>query len=221
MPGGNRDVVVNAVRTTGAALPASGNRTSELACDDLGHLFTRAATATGVPADVDTSADDIPFGSFPGDAVFLYGFNGLLGWDRIGTATAPNFTLQPNIGVLQVAETAQWVATHEPAVNTQATASRAAGGATEQHVCKSIFATMNAVAAIAAPISLYLRDGASGVGAILWSARVILPIGQSAIISINGLSIVGSAATAMTLEWGAAPGAGNFQNVSLTGYSVQ
>lgn len=47
-----------------------------------------------------------------------------------------------------------------------------------------------------------------------------VPIGDTRNISITDLSIVGSDATAMTLEFAAAGAATTLQNVSLTGYDT-
>lgn len=146
-------------------------------------------------------------------------FNGAT-YDRLRTASATNQALTSGLGALRVADVGNWAQHSEPAVNTVATTTRAAGGAGVRHICTGINATLNAVIAIAAPISLYLRDGAAGVGAILQSWRFIVPIGETGKVELSGLKIVGSANTAMTLEWGAVPGAGNFENVALTGYST-
>lgn len=148
-----------------------------------------------------------------------YLFNGATGSIIAHSASAANLALQSGLGNQLVRQGGNWSIHSEPAVNVQATISRAAVAA-QRHICNAITASINAVAAIAAPISLYLRDGASGAGTILKSWRVIVPIGQTVTIEISGLSAVGSINTAMTLEWGAAPGAGNFENVSLEGYTA-
>lgn len=148
----------------------------------------------------------------------LYAMNGTFAV-AIDSASADNqaaTTKQP----LMVAGPGNWTLTNAPAANTQATATRAAGAAGVRHVLTSIQATLNAVAAVVAPLTVVVRDGASGAGTILWQDRVTSPAGTDGRISISGLNIVGSAATAMTVEFTAAPGATNFETISATGYSV-
>lgn len=159
-----------------------------------------------------------------GLAVGVYGFNGT-SWERLRTNAAGviSGTTQPRI--LLTADPGEWSVTHAPAVNTQATASRAAGAAGVRHVCRSITAVLAAgtAAPTAATATINLRDGATGAGSILWSAIIAIPATAGLVsppIQLSGLNIVGSAATAMTLEFAAASGANTFQSVSLTGYSV-
>jgi len=65
-----------------------------------------------------------------------------------------------------------------------------------------------------------LRDGATGAGTVLWSLQVSLPVNTTWSFALGGLNIVGSAATAMTIETVAAPVAASFASVSMTGYDV-
>lgn len=113
----------------------------------------------------------------------------------------------------------EWAVNSEPAVSTQATATQAAGGAGVRHVCRSLHFSL---AAVAAQTIIYarVRDGASGVGTVLWSQAVIIPAGSAINIELSDLNIVGSAATAMTFEWSGAPVATNFQTAGGTGYST-
>lgn len=121
-----------------------------------------------------------------------------------------------------VAPPTDWSVTHNPAVNTTATATKAAGGAGVRHVCTSIHATMANSGGAAVVGSVVLRDGAAGAGAILWSGEMAVTAvaGDYRAISISGLNIVGSPNTAMTLEFQAGPGANMFQSVALTGYDA-
>ena len=125
---------------------------------------------------------------------------------------------------LLVNRPADWSATHTPAVNIVATISKAAGGAGVRHVCTSISARIlgGTVAPAAVQGTLVLRDGASGVGTIIWSQTVVLAaaVGAKDEVKISGLNIIGSANAAMTLEFIAAGGLNTFESVSLTGYSV-
>jgi hypothetical protein len=104
----------------------------------------------------------------------------------------------------------------------QATASKAAGAAGVRHVCTALSFTLSARTAVAAAdVTVNLRDGASGAGSILQSwtfaltAATIAPI----TVSLSGLKIVGSAATAMTLEFAAAL-TNLLQSVDLIGYDA-
>ena len=141
-------------------------------------------------------------------------------WARARTNSAATLSsvTQP-FGQL-VADPGEWTLTHAPAAATQATATKAAGAAGVRHVLRSIQATVNAVAAQAAPLTVVVRDGATGVGTILWQDRIIAPIGTDGRVSVQGLNIVGSAATAMTIEFTAAPAATDFETISGTGYST-
>lgn len=123
-------------------------------------------------------------------------------------------------GALFVSGPGNWSVTSDPAVNTQATVTRA-GVVGVSHVCTSIgLCLSNSGAAASAIVKAYLRDGASGVGAVLWSANIIAGPGFGDYVHISGLNIVGTAGNAMTLEFAAAGGANTQENVSLTGYDA-
>jgi hypothetical protein len=109
---------------------------------------------------------------------------------------------------------------HNPAAATQATCSKAAGSANVQHVCTAITASIACGATAQTPIHAYLRDGATGAGTILWSAVLAAPANGTAGVSLTGLNIVGSAGTAMTLEFEAAGVAASVESVALSGYDV-
>jgi hypothetical protein len=105
-----------------------------------------------------------------------------------------------------------------PAAATQATCSQAAAGAGFRNVCQSISASFDTGGtAQASALALNLRDGASGAGNILWSKQIILPVSGKWEVGLGGLNIVGSPATAMTLEFSAAGVAGSFESVAMTG----
>jgi hypothetical protein len=152
-------------------------------------------------------------------------FNGTT-WDDQRSASATNLTQTTSKGVTLVAQHATWSAVHAPAANTQATASKSAGAAGVRHVCTGFSAALysgsTAVTVPATPVTVTIRDGASGAGTILWQhgLSVITTAGGSAHIALSGLSLVGTAATAMTIEFSAAGGAGSFETVSMQGYSV-
>lgn len=145
-------------------------------------------------------------------------FNGAK-WNRQRSASADTNSAVNHIGISAVALVGNWPITSAPAANTQATATKAAGGGGFRHVLTTICADVNAVAAVAAPLVLVVRDGATGVGTILWQRRLTAVIGTTASVQLSGLAIVGSDNTAMTVEFTAAPGATNFETVSATGYT--
>jgi hypothetical protein len=136
-------------------------------------------------------------------------------------ATALALSTQPVSNVQLVTAPGEWTLTNAAAVSVQATATRVAGAAGVRHVLKSIQASLNAVAAQAAPVIAVVRDGLTGAGTILWQDRLMAPIGFTDRISVDGLNIVGSAATAMTIEFTAAPTATNFETISASGYDAQ
>ena len=122
-------------------------------------------------------------------------------------------------GVEAAAEPGYWSINHTPAAATQATITKAAVAGT-RHVCKTITATIACAGTAQTPLAVYLRDGATGVGTILWSAKVSAPANTSQILQITGLSVVGSVNTAMTLEFAAAGVAASEATVSLSGFDV-
>jgi hypothetical protein len=202
--------------------------------------FTGIATVTNlVYADPENSGDFIQaeladllsdgqdFTFDPGAGVgltqaFGMGFTGVTGeYDRHRVASATNIATFRSKGAPLVTPPGEWTINSEPAANTTATATRAAGGAGVRHVLKSINASLIGVAAIAAPISVVVRDGATGVGAILWSDKLFAAAaGSRDRVTLVGLNIVGTANTAMTVEFTAGPGATNFEVLSATGYDA-
>jgi hypothetical protein len=116
-----------------------------------------------------------------------------------------------------------WAQAHEPAANTQGTTSKAADGA-GRHACTGLTATFTATASAptAVEVAVRLRDGASGAGTVLWAGKLSLPAtaGASVGVTRSGLWIVGTANTAMTLEFSAAGGANTTEVVSLEGVTL-
>ena len=110
---------------------------------------------------------------------------------------------------------------HTPAAATQATITQAAGATGVSNVCTSISASLCTVGtAQAAAVQLNLRDGATGAGTILWSKTFSCGTTTQVNVDITGLYIVGSAATAMTLEFSAAGVTGSFESVALGGVTT-
>lgn len=117
-----------------------------------------------------------------------------------------------------------WVAANAPSANVAASATRAAVTG-KAHICQTIHCTFNATAAAptAAGVAVALRDGATGVGSIIWSSQMSLPntAGQSSPpIEIAGLVIAGTTGNAMTLEFTVAGGANTIQTVAFTGFDT-
>jgi hypothetical protein len=117
----------------------------------------------------------------------------------------------------------EWTVSSSPAAGSAASASKAAGAAGVRHVCTAVSARMAVATAItAATFTVNLRDGATGAGTVLmaWRARAVTADTNHVLVELSGLNIVGSVATAMTLEFTAAGEATTLQNCNLVGYSV-
>lgn len=117
-----------------------------------------------------------------------------------------------------VAATGCWAATNGPTATRQATVTQVAGDAGVRNVCRSITATVACGATAQTPLSVFLRDGATGVGAILWQAVLAAPADGSGIVNVSDLEIVGSPATPMTLEFSAGGVAASLEAVSMSGF---
>lgn len=149
-------------------------------------------------------------------------------WDRARSATSANLLSIAPVGAALVAPVANWSINHIPAAATQATISRAAGAAGIKHVCTSIHAKLRtATAATASAVQVNLRDGATGAGTILWATTLNINTNVATVggvlndeITLTGLNIVGTAATAMTLEFAGAGAANTFEDVAMTGYTA-
>lgn len=123
-------------------------------------------------------------------------------------------------GNANVTEDQLWSVNHTPAAATQATASKAAGGANVRHVAHRLIASFGAKATALDPVNVVIRDGASGAGTIL-ASFTLANIAQTSVgIDLSNLHIVGTANTAMTAEFTAAGVANSLQTVTLIGYDV-
>lgn len=176
-------------------------------------------------ADVRASADAVTAAIVALGANALgYTYNGTT-WDRVRSASAANLSANTATGAPVVTGPGGWSIIHAPAANAQATASKAAGAAGVRHVCTAISATFVAstTAPAAVQVTVNVRDGATGAGTVIWTAVMSLPAtggASAAPVQLAGLNIVGSAATAMTIEFSAAGGANTVEAVSLSGYST-
>jgi hypothetical protein len=146
------------------------------------------------------------------------------GVGQAGVASAANQTASPNGGVaLLAAQPAGWAIFSAPAVSTQASASQAAGAAGVRHVATNVcFSAGSTTAPALTQLTVNLRDGATGAGTIKWSQVVIVTavVGQNAAPVCTPVNVVGSAATAMTLEYSALL-TNLFEAVSVQGYDIQ
>lgn len=177
-----------------------------------GVSFDRVRVATPADAQANSAGNIV-------SASRLQGWNGGT-WNRLRTADATNVALMSAVASLMTARPGQWAATSAPAAATQATTTRAAGGAGVRHLAQSIDASITTDAAYvggAVSFILSLRDGAAGVGAVLWSKRIQATSAGPTSVSLSGLNVVGTANTAMTLEFNAGGAAASFQSVALTG----
>jgi hypothetical protein len=116
-----------------------------------------------------------------------------------------------------------WSLVNDPAVNTAATATRAASSTGGVHVADCVSATFIAgtTAPAAVNVTVVIRDGTTGAGTVLFAADLALAgtiSDRATPVQLCGLSIPGSANTAMTVEFTAAGGANTFETVALTGY---
>lgn len=118
-----------------------------------------------------------------------------------------------------------WTQVHVPSSATQATKSQAAGAGNVRNVCTGFTATFAAgstAPAAATPLTVAVIDGATGGTTYLWRTNICLPATANAIVSFNrsGLWLVGSKATAMTIEFSGAGGANSYQSVSMDGVMI-
>jgi hypothetical protein len=161
---------------------------------------------TGQLGQIGTTGD----GVMPASGLWVNAFVGLYdgtGVTRAGRmASATNLALLSGQGAQLTAPPGQWSQNSTPGTGVQATTTRAAGGVGVRHICTGFgFGFSAAVAVAATTIVINLRDGASGAGAILKSWQFALPaaVVPNFAIEVTGCELVGSANTAMTLEFSA------------------
>ena len=119
-----------------------------------------------------------------------------------------------------------WTQIHVPATNAQATKSQGSAGVGKRNVCTGFTVTLAAGAsaiAAAAPLTVAIIDGVSGGGTYLWRSYINIPAtaGTQVTIVRTGLWLVGSQATAMTVEFSAAGGANSYESVAMDGVVVE
>jgi len=195
--------VTMAGQTTGALTQVAGSQ--GVAFTQLGQGDAQAGAGAGL-----------------GVTAFLELWNGA-SYDRDRSASAANLAAQSGLGAALTVLPGNWSVASQPGAGVQASAVRAAGAAGVRHICTSIdFSAVAAVAPAATVLAVNLRDGASGAGTVLrtWIVFIGAAIGQSVPpFGLSGLSLVGSPATAMTLEFSAL--LANLQeSVSFSGYDA-
>ncbi|MBZ5662703.1 MAG: hypothetical protein LAO08_20065 [Acidobacteriia bacterium] len=214
----------------GGAIPANSSITITPQVSSVGvsssFTFPLAATTNvqffSMPAQVATAFtwSYTSGGASPNSFTLFYEFN------KPGFSPSPSaatLTAGLNLGPSLTEKGARWSVVSNPAVSTQASASKAAGAAGVRHVADCISVTAGAsTAPTATSLVINLRDGASGAGTVLWSVDVnaAATAANHGAYNFCGLNLIGSPATAMTLEF-AALLTNEFESVTLTGYDVQ
>lgn len=116
---------------------------------------------------------------------------------------------------------ADWTACHAPAADTQATCTKASAGAGRRNVCTGLVVMFAAGASAPTAVNVLatLINGASGGTTYLWEARLSLPAvaGSSTGAVFIPCWLVGSADTAMCLEFTAKGGSNTLESVSMMG----
>lgn len=204
----------------------SGNKSAQtlrvvLATDQPALTNSLLVAGTKTPADAVTTPTDAQ-----NVESFGLAFNNSTS-DRVRNNSAANMARAVQPDALSVIEPAQWAVAAAPggAGNTQATASKAAGGAAVRHVARNATFVFEGFGAVVNGASdAVIRDGATGAGTIIF--RESLGIPNTTSVGIDravhpGLNIMGSLNTAMTIEFNAAGGANTFETVTLLGISVQ
>lgn len=136
-------------------------------------------------------------------------------------AATPRRYASARIGETATIPPGEWSQGHAPAAATKATTSKAAGGAGVRHVLRSFEVIVSALAAAAEAVLTYtVRDGATGTGTILRTGTILVKPGDMTGLAVSGLNLIGSANTAMTVEFTAAGAANTYESVGMSGYDV-
>ena len=150
-------------------------------------------------------------------------FNGST-FDRQDGVSNTNNTATTTIGVGYSTPLTTWftVPNTTSAAATAATITKASGGGSVRHVVTGVTMCFQDSVANTVARLVNLRDGATGAGTIIksWYLSNGGVAGGAQCQSETGLNISGSAATAMTLEFAAAPAATASETVSFEGYST-
>src|SRR5262249_50943212 len=138
------------------------------------------------------------------------------------TVTLSSIQIEPAPTVSQALPNTQFAGANTPGAGTQAGVVQAAAGTNIRNVATLIcFSGASTTAPALTAVTVNLRDGASGAGAIKgqWQLAVSASTGQNVPPVCFNVNFVGSPNTAMTLEWSA--GVANLlESVTLHGYTT-
>ena len=152
------------------------------------------------------------------------GATGAAGFSRAREASVNTLTQPTALGIPPFVPYATWSCTNAPAAANQATCSQAAGGGTVRHVVTAFQMCLFTATAATIPVAqvAVVRDGATGAGTIFFNsvAGSGTVQGGQCQNSPSGYTKIGTANTAMTVEFAAAPPANVLQTVNMSGYSV-
>lgn len=211
------DSIRQAFQSAGGVYTSSQPTLSSTEHNEL-HLDSRAGLIVGghVASDAADIGNPIKIGGIARNT-----------WETAVTAADrvnASFDLYGRLRTISGRESTTWSVKHTPAANNQATASKAAGAAGVKHVCTGYAWSLSSGAGAPTPelITIAIRDGATGAGTIIWEETVSLPAtaGSSAGRVVTGLYLVGTTATAMTIETDSAPGANVVASVSMMGEDI-
>jgi hypothetical protein len=144
----------------------------------------------------------------------------LISIDRVQSGSAGNLAETTSRGALVTTPPGYWSIFHAPNAAIQATKTKAAVAA-KRHVLTGFSAVISCRStAQDTEVEVYVRDGASGGGTVLWQGSVTCPAGDTRGFAISGLNLVGSENTAMTVEFSGAGVTDSKERVSAWGYTV-
>jgi hypothetical protein len=135
-------------------------------------------------------------------------------------ASAANLTATTTQAALLTAPYAAWNISNRPAAATKATVTKAAGAAGVRHVVTGFAFTIACGATAQTPLQVDVIDGATGGTTRLFSGTIAAPVNGVGVVALSCLSLIGTAATGLTIEFSAAGVAASVQAVSLWGYST-
>lgn len=214
---------VGGIYTTSLPSLSTGEH-NELHLDSSGRLHVVQTTA---PADTEVAGDIAHDAADSGNPVKIGGI-GRATWETAASTAADrvnaSFDLYGRARVEVGGSAANsWAIAVTAAANTAATVSKAAGTSSQRHVCTGAVITF---ASLGAPtpelITWRIRDGATGAGTTLYTGYISLPAvaGEAKSIVVPNLWLVGTAATAMTIETLEGGGANDYLSVSLQGVTI-
>lgn len=138
-------------------------------------------------------------------------------YDRTYSGSAANLGATSSKGAVLSTPPGNWTLISAPAANNVATATRAATAGVRHVLTTLTFSCEDTAGAIVT--KCVVRDGATGVGTILWQAILGTGANGGFPIPVSGLNIVGTAGNAMTVEF-TSTSATTTESVSATGYDA-